>query len=99
MDSFKALHNEKEKINQIKAINIFKNLKSNYLLQYIFDVMVKNKSLQIIKYNKKMQKRFNLSINDFKEYSEIYSPIEIEIIPLKNKYGEFINIKKGEESF
>ena len=39
---------------------------------------MKKKSLDIIKYNKNIQKRINISIKDYKEYSEIYSSIEIE---------------------
>jgi len=38
----------------------------------MFNIMKKNKSLGIMKYNKKLQKRFNLNINDYKEFSIIY---------------------------
>ena len=55
--------------------------------------MEKNKSLEIMKYNKSLQKRFNLNINDYKEYYQLYySPIEIELKILENIYDEFINI-------
>ena len=37
----------------------------------VFDIMKKNKSFEIIKYNKKLQERLNLSINDHKEYSQL----------------------------
>ena len=30
-------------------------------------------------YNKKLQKRLNININDYKDYSQLYSPIEIEL--------------------
>ena len=33
----------------------------------------------IIKCNKKIQNRLNINIKDYKEYSEIYTPIEIEL--------------------
>ena len=59
----------------------------------------KNKSLGIIKYNKKIQNRLNINIEDYKKYLEIFTPIEIEIIPKENIYGIFINIKKEEELF
>ena len=39
---------------------------------------MKKKSLEIIKYNKNIKNRINISIKDYKEYIEIYSPIEIE---------------------
>ena len=41
--------------------------------------MKKSKSLEIMKYNKRLQKRLNLNINNYKEYSQIYTPIEIEL--------------------
>ena len=82
--------------NIIKEI-IF-NIKSNIILKKIFDNMEKNKSLEIMKYNKKLQKRLNLSINDFKEYYQMYySPIEIELKLRENIYDEFINIPEEEQ--
>ena len=54
--------NDNKKTNQIKSKVDFDNLKSDYFLLKIFDIMKKNKSLEIIKYNKKLQKRLNLSI-------------------------------------
>ena len=53
----------------------------------------------MIKYNKNIMKIINININDYKEYSEEYSSIEIEIKPVNNIYGEYINIKKKEEIY
>ena len=39
----------------------------------------------------------DISINNYKDYSENYSSIKIEIIPVKDKYGKFINIFKDED--
>ena len=61
--------------------------------------MTKKIKFQIVKYNKRIQNRLNLDINDYKEYSETFTPIEIEIIPCKMKYGQFINIKEKEKSY
>jgi len=58
--------------------------------------MKKNKSLEIMKYNKNLQKRLNFSINDYKEY---YQSIEIELKIVENGYGEFINISDEEKGF
>ena len=79
--------------------NIFKNLKSDFFLQLLFNNLIKKKLLDIIKYNKNIKQRINISINDNKEYSEIYSSIEIEIKPVNNQYGEFININKENEIY
>ena len=43
-----------------------------------------------------MKQRMNISIKDYKEYSEIYSSIEIEIKLEKNIYDNFININKDD---
>ena len=52
--------------------------------------------LKLIKYNNKIKEKLDLTINDYKKYCETYSPIEIEIIPMKNGYGKFINIEEKE---
>ena len=60
---------------------------------------MKKKSLYIVKYNKKIKERINISIKDYKEYSEIYSPIEIKIKPVKNQYGKFINMNEKDKKY
>ena len=52
--------------------------------------------LYIVKYNKKIKKRLNINIDDYKEYSEL---IEIEIKPINNEYGKFINIKDEDKLY
>ena len=81
--------NNKESENA-KPNPILENINSKYILSKIYDNMTKKKKLQIVKYNKKIQNRINLSVNDYKEYCEI----EIEIIPKKYKYGKFIYFDK-----
>ena len=67
------------------------NIKSRYILSKIYDNMIIKKKLEIVKCNKKIQNRINLSVKNYKEYSETSTPIEIEIIPKKGEYGRFIN--------
>ena len=80
----------------------FKNLKSDYFLIKIFALIKQNKSLKIVKCNKEFQKRLNLSISDYKEYSQLYSSIEIELKIYDNEYNEeskFINIPDEEKEY
>ena len=90
---------DKTEKNKIELKNIFKNLKGDYFLQKLFNHLSKKKSLEIIKYNKSIKNKINISIVDYKEYSDIYSSIEIELKPAKNKYGNFININKENENY
>ena len=92
MESTKILTN-------IKPKYILESIKSNYILQIIFVYLSKKKSLDIIKYNKRIQKRKNISIKNYKEYPEIYSTIEIEIIPSIDKHGKFINFSQKDEAY
>ena len=46
-----------------------------------------------------MKKKLDIEINDFKDYSEKFSTIEIEIIPAKDKYGKFINYKNNNNRY
>ena len=95
MNPSNGLSDEKTESNKVESKDIFKNLKSDFFLQKIFYNLLKKKSLDIIKYNNNIKKRINISIKDYKEYSEIYSPIEIEIKPVINEYGDFINMNEN----
>ena len=55
--------------------------------------------LKIIKYNMNIQKILNININNYKNYSELYSSIVLEIIPIQNEYGSFINIKEEDKKY
>jgi len=101
MDPKDIINTEKEieKLNQIKSKNKFINLKSDYFIQKLFDIMQTRISLKIIKYNINIQKRLNININNYKDFSEKFSSIELEIIPIQNKYGAFINIKEEDKKY
>ena len=85
--------------DQTKSNLDFNNINSNYILQKIFDFLKKNKFLKIAKINKVIQKRLNISINNYKEYSELYTPIEIELTPAKDIYDKFINIPEDKKEY
>ena len=90
---------EQEQSKLINSDNILQNLKSDYFIQKFFDYIQKRRTLKTIRYNKSIQKRINLNINHYKEYSEKYSSIEIEIKPMEKEYGRFINIKEEDEEY
>ena len=91
--------NTDNKLKQNLSKTIFDNLKTDYFLQILFNNLLKKKSLDIIKYNKNIKDRINISITDYKEYSEIFSSIELEIIPVNNIYNNFININEGNKMY
>ena len=97
MDSHNISQRENEINEHNTAYNIFENLKSDYLLQKLFENLPKKKSLEILKYNKKIKNRLNINLNNYKEFSEIYSLIELELIPGENQYGKFIDNYKKED--
>ena len=78
---------------------IFKNLKSDYFLVKIFDNLLRKRSLEIVKFNKYLRERMNMSIKDYKEYAEKFSSIELEIKLVKNNYGNFINYDINNEQY
>ena len=91
---------KEEEPNQKNLDNQLTIIKSNYFLQKLFDYIPERTSLEIIRFNITTQKRLNININNYKKCAEIYSPIEIEIVPRKNKIGQFINIKdKKDEKY
>ena len=101
MNSKDIIKTEKEilRSNQTKSKNKFIKIKSDYFIQKVFDIIHKRISLEIIKYNINIQKRLNININNYKEFYELYSSIELEIIPIQNNYGHFINIIEEEKNY
>ena len=100
MKSSIKVSKENSKDNESAKPNpILENIKSRYILSKIYDNMTKKKKLEFVKYNKKIQNRINLSVKNYKEYSETYSSIEIEIIPTKGKYGKFIYFDQSDKLF
>ena len=83
----------------IDSNNKLINVKSHYIIQLIFEYTTERKSLETIRYNKSIQKRINININHYKTYFETKTSIELDIIPMKGKYGKFINIKEEDKKY
>ena len=99
MESGNLISKVKVEKNKLKSATRYDNIKADYFLEKVFYNLKKGKALNIIKYNENIKKRINININDYKEYSEKYSSIEIEIKPINNKHGKFVNNKKEEEIY
>ena len=82
MAEFKNNNNTSMKNNSIKVI------KSNNILKRIFNYLRQKVLLNITRYNKYIKNKLNIDINDFKNE---FLKIKIEIIPVENIYGKFIN--------
>ena len=77
MESSNKTSKENNKENESAKLNpIIENIKSRFILSKIIDIMPKKKKLQIVRWNKKIQNRLNLSVQDYKQYSETFTPIE-----------------------
>ena len=80
-------------LNQNGSHSNLEKIRSRYILKLIFNFLNNTKSLKIIKYNKKIKKRLDIDIENYKKSSII----EIDIIPNENSYGKFINILNEKE--
>ena len=76
------------KDSNLKNKNYIDYIKSKNIMRKVFNYLKRIKFLSIIKNNKEIQNKFNITIDDYKQYNLI----EIEIIPFENKIGKFINI-------
>jgi len=85
-----------EKIQQINSNNKIENIHNHYLWDQIFDYIPVTRKLKIVNYNKNLQKKLNVNIDIYKEYSTKYSSIEIEVKLVDNKHGKFINTTDNE---
>ena len=71
-------------------------IRSRYILKNILLFLKTKKYLSIIRYNKEIQKKVNISLKDYKEYNQI----EIEIVPIKDNFsGDVINFYKWNKEY
>jgi len=89
-------NNKSEEISKKQKIYL-EMIRSKYVLKKIFNYLKRNIFLQLLKKNKREQKKFNLSIKDYEEYPILYSDIVIELTPAENKFGKFINFANKSE--
>ena len=101
-------------MSQKSCNNSFENIKSIYILKQVLNSINSKNLLELIKYNKNIQKKLDIGINDYKYFKKII----IEIIPISFKEEEdddeeekpadiddydfthqFINIDKENESY
>ena len=71
-------------------------IKSKIILNKILLNLSKIIKFNLIKYNKRIQKRIDININD---YEEEFSTFEIKIIFSGNKHGQFINFDEKDEKY
>ena len=69
---------------------MIRKIKSDFFFFFLFGYISEKKYLYIVQYNKVIQKKLNLSINNYKKF---FNQIEIEVIPKENinKKSIFIN--------
>ena len=92
----------KEDSNLIKQKCKIEDIKSKCVIKKVFANLSKKNLFEIVKYNNKIKTRIDININNYKEFREKYSTIEIEVIPVQNEYyrpGEFINIEDGKQLY
>ena len=72
-------NNEPNKlIKELKQTNSqakLQGIKSKYILKKILGNIKIFKSLEIIRYNKVIQEKLSLGLNNYKDYFELYTPI------------------------
>ena len=100
MDSKDTQSNTKDQLDSINSNNIFRGLKSVYFFKNLLNLLSRKKLLELVKCNKSWQKIMDINLNDYKIYHEIYTSIELEMIPNKQGiHGEFINIKDEDKKY
>ena len=72
-------------------------IRSNIILRKIFKISNYTNNLRLLKYNKNLKRRLDLTLKDYKSYSQI----EIDVILNQsfNEKNNFINIKETEKKF
>jgi surface protein len=77
---------------------MLKNIKSKYILKQIFSLLNEYINLKLLNYNRKLQEKLEIDINDYISYNLI--KIELIVNPLEYEKEKFINIQlKNEKNY
>ena len=69
----KPLIKIKEKLENISSSSVLgKTIKSPYIIRRIFSFLTEKKKFAMILYNKKLQRKLDLDLDDYKKFSGIY---------------------------
>ena len=79
-------------MKEFNNIIILSSIKSKYIIKKISENIQRKKFLNIIRYNKSIRNRLDITFNDYKECATI----EIKIIPKEKYYGEFFSLSYDE---
>ena len=71
-------------------------IRCGYILKQVFDNIIPNKQLEIMRYNNKLKRKMNKSKEDYKMIS---LKIVLELIPNENIDGKFVNNHSNYDSF
>ena len=70
---------------------MLEKIKTNYIIKKPLSLLLVNKKLKLIKYNKSLQKKLDITLNDYKEYSGRYIIYESKTRGKEyNKFGILI---------
>ena len=94
MKNTNELKKRKEKLEENKSVNTLLNIKSKVILRKIINNLSKKKSLEVLHYNYKIQKLLDISLEDYKNYCQKYSSIEIEIALAKILMEDLLTLIK-----
>ena len=84
--------------NNSKTLSVFENVKSKYIFKRIFKYLSETKLLKIIKYNKILQNKLEINIDDYKNISKII--IELEMQPDHDGiHRNFINFENKNKDY
>ena len=83
---------------EVKMKNeLLDKISCKYILINVFSHLNKSTKLNLISKCKKIQLKLNIKIEDYKEYSELYSKIIIETKSNNKPIFRYINIKNENE--
>ena len=97
--NYKNINTNQKPVLIPKRNSLIDNIKCDYILRFIFDILTEKKNLKIVRRNKSLQEKLNITINDYKKYK---NRIEMILIPipaeeLKNEKNIFINYNEKEK--
>ena len=100
-ETIKVENPSKEEINTVKKLTLLDGIRSKFILNKVIKYLSREKLLKLIKYNKQIQKKLNIDLEDYKSFNQ--TEIELKFdqnISYYSKIGiRFVNYTGNKSNY
>ena len=100
-ETIKIENSSKEEMNTVKKLTLLDGIRSKFILNKVIKHLSREKLLKLIKYNKQIQKKLNIDLEDYKSFNQTEIELKFDLnISYYSKIGiRFVNYTGNKSNY